>query len=556
MPSKILAACFLLIVFISALLRLPQLDSVPAGLNWDETAYAYNAYSLWLTGADEWGVQHPFLLRSFGENKPALLSYLLIPFFSVFGATTHTARLVAALLGIIGVASTFGIVYRLKKSIGTATLTALLLAITPWHLYHSRALMDPILGHGLLLLGYYVWLKPGRVFHIVGAGILALSMYAYNAERVFVPLFIAVSTFIQYRANFKGELKQRWLGHLVFFCLALFITAQTMFGSAGDRSRIVSVFSPSFIQNQQSENQQMIEESKLPLPGWNNQPVLVAIRVIAKNYAQHFRPDFLFFPGGNLANLSFSKYGNLLSMMLPFFLVGLVSAIRHPNKSNSIFLTWLLLSPIPASLTQDVPHAGRALLMLPALNYFTAIGIEHIVEWRDSWAWQWISSLSIGLAVSYSAILFLIAFWTYFPQDTYHGFQGYNPELARVVHSLQAQYNHVFLTNSYDFHSLLFFAWYTKMDPQLIQQGERDYITLVKAGSVSLITDRMPVACALQQPNALVVLTPSQAELLTTPALEMISFSPQKQAPPGFLLFDTNQLSFEDQDFARKNCQY
>ena len=71
------------ILILAAVLRLYRLADFPAGLNADEAALGYNAYSLLLTGKDEHGHSWPVNLESFGDFKPAGYAYLLIPFIKV-----------------------------------------------------------------------------------------------------------------------------------------------------------------------------------------------------------------------------------------------------------------------------------------------------------------------------------------------------------------------------------------------------------------------------------------------------------------------------------------
>ena len=60
----------IVILVLSAVLRLYSLDEFPSGLNADEAAIGYNAYSLLRTGRDEHGNAWPIVFKSFGDYKP------------------------------------------------------------------------------------------------------------------------------------------------------------------------------------------------------------------------------------------------------------------------------------------------------------------------------------------------------------------------------------------------------------------------------------------------------------------------------------------------------
>ena len=80
--------CLILILCLAAFLRFSALDRVPPSLNWDETAIAYNAYSILQTGKDEWGKSWPLLgFESFGEYKLPVFIYATIPGVGLFGLT-------------------------------------------------------------------------------------------------------------------------------------------------------------------------------------------------------------------------------------------------------------------------------------------------------------------------------------------------------------------------------------------------------------------------------------------------------------------------------------
>ena len=87
----------ILILLLAAVLRLGAISSFPSGFNADEAALGYNAYSLLLTGRDEHGNILPVNLESFGDYKPALYSYLLVPLVRFLGLTVFAVRLPSAL---------------------------------------------------------------------------------------------------------------------------------------------------------------------------------------------------------------------------------------------------------------------------------------------------------------------------------------------------------------------------------------------------------------------------------------------------------------------------
>ena len=96
-----------LIIVLAAFLRFYQLGVNPPGLNWDETAHGYNAYSILKTGRDEYGYFMPLSFRSFDDYKPPLYTYLVVPSVAIFGLNSFAVRFPSALLGVLAVLFTY-----------------------------------------------------------------------------------------------------------------------------------------------------------------------------------------------------------------------------------------------------------------------------------------------------------------------------------------------------------------------------------------------------------------------------------------------------------------
>src|ERR1035437_1339725 len=147
--KKITLLLLLLIIIVAAFIRLYQIGKVPASPDWDEAALGYNAYSIMLTGKDEYGKFLPVVLQSFDDYKPALYSYLVIPFIKIFGLSVVAVRLPSVLFGALSILAIFFIIKELFDkgvTVGNikidsdilALVTCFLVAISPWHIQFSR----------------------------------------------------------------------------------------------------------------------------------------------------------------------------------------------------------------------------------------------------------------------------------------------------------------------------------------------------------------------------------------------------------------------------------
>src|SRR3989338_7362706 len=89
----------LLVISLFALfLNVYEKSTVPPSFNADEAAFGYNVYSLSQTGKDEYGNFLPLRLKSFGDYKMPLYSYLSIPFVGLFGLSENSVRMLNTVL--------------------------------------------------------------------------------------------------------------------------------------------------------------------------------------------------------------------------------------------------------------------------------------------------------------------------------------------------------------------------------------------------------------------------------------------------------------------------
>ena len=186
--SKIFLILILLLAFA---LRFWKLDSYPA-LNADEAAIGYNAYSLIQTGLVEHGNAWPIHFQSFNDYKPGLYFYLALPFVKVMGLNEWAVRIPGAFLGVLTVLLIYLLTHELFKDKKLSLISALFLAISPWHLQFSRGGWEVNTATFFIVLGTWLFIKfvNGKkgINLILSLLAFSLSMYCYHAARVVVPL--------------------------------------------------------------------------------------------------------------------------------------------------------------------------------------------------------------------------------------------------------------------------------------------------------------------------------------------------------------------------------
>ncbi len=347
----------LLIIF----LRFYQLGQIPYGINVDEASYGYDAYSLLQTRADMWGEQSTSL-KSFGDYKPAGLSYTIRPLINYFGLTTFTTRLPSAVFGLLTLVATFYFIKHLLGSVSLAFIGSIILALSPWHFGLSRLFYEPNLGLFFIstsLLAQVKYLqKPSNIKYLILASLLtAVGGYYYAVLRYLGVGMLGVSVLIAHFPHYPKILK---FGFIAAVCWA--VTALPyfgdMFGSRGlvrlQQETALHTFGDALVIN---ENREMCYTSSAHNPVitkycyllWNK-PGEKLVNT-AKTYVQLLSPKYLFLNGYQKDVLP-ESYGAYLEILIPFYLLGLfyLTANLGKKKEHLFILISYLLANIPVAL--------------------------------------------------------------------------------------------------------------------------------------------------------------------------------------------------------------
>lgn len=506
-----LLICSLIVA--SLVFRFLWLDLLPSGLNWDEAAYGYNAWSILKTGMDEWGVKWPTLLKSFGDFKPALLSYLQIPFIYIGGLNAIFLRLPVALLGITSLIGWFFIQKKLRKHQAGKSqifqfLSLSLMAITPLHIHYSRAAMDPIVSFSFLMMGFAAFIQKQHWKQWLGLIGIIISMYTYNSARIFAVFVVGLYIFIfekKILAKFKNN-KSRYLQIALFSIITILTMGLSLFTKVGARAQSVFVLNNSHLKD--PTNEALFRSTVLNLPAKRifANKIITASYLVAKNYLSHFDISFLFFNKHLSARHGFSKHGNLLLIALPFLLIGLFNSTQNKNKINLFFLLWLITAPLAAALSSDVPHSGRILVALPAYIFFITKGIEIIIGWLE----EKLASLNIkrhiflililvGLILNFC--LYVMDLYRFFPEESFLPWQGDAQLTTQKLDSMDNQsYENIYVSNTM-IEAPILYAFYNQFDPSLFQKMHR-VDKLSDFGQIKLVPDSK---CLFLKNNALVI---------------------------------------------------
>ncbi|KKU29356.1 MAG: hypothetical protein UX42_C0001G0108 [Microgenomates group bacterium GW2011_GWC1_46_20] len=96
---------------------------------------------------------------------------------------------------------------------------------------------------------------------------------------------------------------------------------------------------------------------------------------VVNRYLQYFDPSFLFFRGLDLTLNQLVDAGVAYLIELPLFVVGLITVIRRRIFPKALWW-WIVISPLPASLTLNDYHPIRSLALVLPLVIIIAVGLQ------------------------------------------------------------------------------------------------------------------------------------------------------------------------------------
>jgi 4-amino-4-deoxy-L-arabinose transferase-like glycosyltransferase len=418
------------IIILAACLRLYRLDTVPPALFADEASIGYNAFTISRFGHDEFGQKLPVFFKAFGEYKGPVQIYTTVPFVWALGLNEWSTRLPSVLYGMLGVL----VIYLLSKELFRqhssgkliALCSALLLAISPWHIHMSRISFEGLMPFVFFTtLGTYFFLKSSNNYKYLFAAVLAFTfaLYSYFPARIFIPAYVLFLIPVGFR---KATLYYKYLIMSAVFGLVLIVPLFKSFlnGSGLSRWEQVSIF--------------------------NNPPTYESVWThIVKNYLSHFSVEFLFtkgdidMPGQFITRHSVRGIGQLYLIQAPLILFGLIW-LRNNRKAAWIILIWLVIYPLGSALTQDKnAQATRSVIGVIPLQILSACGIAFMYDYFQKVKFK---KTIIGLMFGLTIILLFKFVDLYFNKYTtyssdYWGWQYGQKQIVQYFVSQSPKYD-------------------------------------------------------------------------------------------------------------------
>lgn len=494
-----------LVIFIAIFLRFYQLGSIPAGFLNDEANAGYDAYSLLLTGKDQWNSFFPLNnFVGFGDFQPPLNRYsLLIPIF-LFGLNEFAVRFISALAGVLSVVAAYFLVKKLVSQ-KAAYFSALLLAVMPWAVGLNRIGHESNLAILFLItalfFGFLQKFKSSLYYSVI---FLSLSMYTYSAYILYAPLVLAVILYSNYtKGGYKFFLKPLIL-FLIIISPIFFQknSASVRFSQVGLTTNINSIGLINVLNDERG--QCLTTFNPVICKITNNKGILFTSQFI-KNYLSHFSPNLLYISGTPTQFSILPKRGlDYVFNFLPLIL-GIAFLLKNTQqkKLSMLFLILFLLSPLPDSLTSDGNYT-RSSMMIPFIAIITGLGYYYLFNFlRNNYKNLKYPSIALFILLIFlSAISFYVGYSTYFKNNySIYSQYGYK-DLISNIKANETNFNRIYLTTHLnDAKQYIFYLFYSKYDPFLYQQKKDVVYRTVTDGWISV--DRIGKIYFVQNPPTL-----------------------------------------------------
>ncbi|NQZ68053.1 MAG: glycosyltransferase family 39 protein [Lentisphaeria bacterium] len=351
---------FTLLISVSVLW---DIENHPKGFFLDEASIGYNAYTIGKYGTDEHKISYPVFFRCWGDYQDAVSVYTAVPFVKIWGNEKWTVRIVSAIYHILAALAFAWLIHDFFRLRTLSLIALILFGFSPWIFTLARSLMS---GYTPMLLGLCIGITAlNKTFRtrsykwaVVAALGWAFSMYSHNIARP-----TAFITLLMYVAAHNTTLIKRWKYGLLFSSVLLLLMAPMIVyllnnpGALTTRFKLISI--------------------------WYDDPTLSeAIGRIITRYVGYFSFDFLFLTGDSEYRHNTRHGGQMLHVLIPFVILGLIVAVKRAFKSGRyrFVLLAILVYPCAAMLTIDQQHGTRSINGVVYWTFLAIIGIAYFLH--------------------------------------------------------------------------------------------------------------------------------------------------------------------------------
>ncbi len=461
------------ILILAFFLRFYKVTEIPPSLNWDEASIGYNAYSILKTGRDEWGKFLPVHFKAYGEYKLPIQIYISIPAIATFGLNELGVRITPVVYGTLTVLVVFFLASEIFGASSVGLFSAILLAISPWHIQLTRASFESALATFWVVLGTWLLVKgfKRQKWFIVSTIPFALSVFTYNSTRIFTPLFLLTVLILYWKTLMKFK-KFILLSAVLFAVLLLPLTPFLLSGDRSARYKLVSITDDPGLIPRINQNR---GNSHLPgfLPKLVHNKVTYVASYFTQNYLAHFTPQFLFISGAPHKQHHVQNMGELYYFQAPFLFIGLFGIFKYRNRFRKLLISWILLAFIPVSVTNDsIPNALRTLVAVPFYQIMSGYGFFLVFKWlkNKNLLLKFGSALALLVVMAVNLQNYFYNYYVIYPKAYSRDWQYGYKQVVEYVSEHYKQYDEIVFSRHYG-EPHMFTLFFLSYDPAKYQNN-------------------------------------------------------------------------------------
>ncbi len=500
-----------IVIFIAAIIRLWHIQTVPVSLFGDELDVGYHAYSILKTGRDYSGNFMPIHFQSLAEWRTPLYLYASVPTVALFGISPLGVRLPAALFGILGVIGIYLLIRELMHfgklkaddSDLIGLISAVVLALSPWHIQYSRAGFEVTMLLSFYLFGLYFFFRSikeesnGRELWLAVL-LLVSTPFIYSTAKLFTPILL-IMLFVIWHRKIQVMLK-KYLLYAVIVGLIIGIPTiyATFFSGGAQRFGYISVFTDPTRETEIGFKRELAAhvrgETGIGLvPTFQDKLFYNKFnfwgQAILKNYFQSFSTQFLFIKGDLNLRHSIEGVAQFYKVEAITMLLGLVYFFsKFRNRKVKLFIAfWILLGAIPSAITREGGmHATRLIIILPPLAFLVSYGIYSLIRLKRPFNMFFVGMYLVLFVINF--VFYQNAYWRENPWYSERWWHAGFEEAITTIKELESNYDEVLISMSTE-PAWIFFAGWSEFDPKIWQEvkPDRNWIDHLEYGRITTI---------------------------------------------------------------------
>ena len=425
MNSKLITIFLGLLILIGLFFNSFKREVSPPCTNADEAAFSYNAYSLAQTGKDEYGTPWPLRLKSFGDYKMPLYSYLSIPFIGVYGLTDTSSRALNIVLSLLFPLAVYLLVTELfdRDDIGilAGLLTAVSLGLNILGRHTHEAYLSAFLSTVTLLLFIKV-IKSTDILSVVPFYIsLLLLLFSYHPGRIFgLFIFCAYVIMMAFSAEGMASTKKTKIIFISGFIIVFLLFFATDILYKPDRIKNLLFFNNAGfalkINELRGEGGSWIAYNK----------ATVGFMDIVTRHLQYFSPQFLAGNGDTNTRFGYEGMAPMTIVEYLFFFIGIYFMYRNNERFRHLLLAVVIAAPLAGSLSWAETSISRTLFMFIPWLIVSSYGIVYFFYTTSRFR--------------YAAVIVIVGLQLFYMYYSWDFYLNHYPKRAATIRSWQCGY--------------------------------------------------------------------------------------------------------------------